>query len=191
MAVALAAAAVSGPIAVSLAQADDPPPAPPTSTEPVAATAAQKAAFGVLDRAASVADTANGLVTQLADEAQRGFAPDDARVVGSTGTGPIWLVPANGALCLALQDTGDDSLGASCEPSEAVVTRGITVGDGSLVYGLVPDGVTSVAVTDATSATTTVNIDAGSSIYTLDTGDVTVEVDGPGGLKAFDVAGGG
>lgn len=190
VAVAFAAAAVGGPIAVNLAQADDPPPAPPTSSEPVAATPAQKAAFSVLAGAASTADTDNDLVTALADEAHRGFAPDDARVVGSTGTGPIWLVPANGALCLALQDTSDGSLGASCEPSDAVITRGITVGDGSTVYGLVPDGVTSVAVTDDNNSTTTIDLGSGSSVYTLDTGDVTVAVDGPSGLKSFDVADG-
>lgn len=182
---------VGGSQIITLAQADDPPPAPPTSTEAVPATQAQKTAFAVLGQAPSTADTANDLVTQLADQAQRGFAPDDARVVGSTATGPIWLVPANGALCLALEDTSDGSLGASCEPSGTVITRGITVGDGTTVYGLVPDGVTTVDVTDGTSATTTVGIASGSSMYTLDTGDVTVALDGPGGWKSFAVAQGG
>ena len=191
LAAALAIAAVGGPAIITMAQADDPPPAPPTSTEPVAATAEQKAAFAVLDRSANTADTSNSRVTRLADAAQRGFAPDDARVVGSTGDGPIWLVPANGALCLALEDTGDDSLGASCEPSEAVVTRGITVGDGTTLYGLVPDGVTAVAVTDANNATTTVALSPGSSVYTLGTGDVTVAVDGPNGPASFEATSGG
>jgi hypothetical protein len=190
MAAALAIAALGGPALVTLAEADDPPPAPPTSTDPVPATHAQKTAFAVLDRAPNTADTDNDLVTQLAGEAQRGFAPDDARVVGSTGDGPIWLVPANGALCLALQDTGDGSLGASCEPSEMVVTRGITVGDQATVYGLVPDGVTSIDVTDAGSTTTPVDLDPGDSVYRLDTGAVTVTVDGPNGMASFDVAGG-
>ena len=78
---------------------------------------------------------------QLADAAQRGFAPATPASSARPRAGPIWLVPANGALCLALEDTSDGSLGASCEPSEAVVTRGVTVGDGSTVYGLAPDGV--------------------------------------------------
>jgi hypothetical protein len=190
LATALAIAAVGGPALVTLAQADDPPAAPPTSTDPIAATHAQKTAFAVLDQAPSTADTENGLVTRLADQAQRGFAPDDARVVGSTAAGPIWLVPANGALCLALQDTGDDSLGASCEPSEDAIDRGITVGDGSTVYGLVPDGVASVDVIDDNSTTTTVDLVPGDSVYRLDTGHVTVTVDGPNGLTPFDVVGG-
>jgi hypothetical protein len=181
---------VGGSQIVTLAQADDPPSAPPTSTEPIPATHPQKTAFAVLDRAPTTADTENDLVTRLANEAQRGFAPDDARVVGSTAAGPIWLVPANGALCLALQDTGDDSLGASCEPSEVVITRGITVGDQATVYGLAPDGVTSVDVTDDGSTTTTVGLVAGNSIYRLDTGHVTVTVDGPNSMTSFDVAGG-
>jgi hypothetical protein len=175
---------------LTLAQADDPPPAPPTTTEPVPATHAQKTAFAVLRRAAGTADTENELVTQLADAAQRGFAPDDARVVGSTVAGPIWLVPANGALCLALQDTGDGSLGASCEPSEDVVTRGVTVGDGGTVYGLAPDGVTSVDVIDDGNTTTTVDLAPGDSVYRLNTGPVTVTVDGPNGMTSFDVVGG-
>jgi hypothetical protein len=116
---------------------------------------------------------------------------DGARVVGATGAGPIWLVPANGALCMALEDTDGASAGASCEPSGAVVARGITVGDGSHVYGLVPDGVTSVEVTDDADATTTIDLDPGSSVYTLGTGHVTVAVDGPDGLTSFDVDGGG
>ena len=190
MAAALAIAALGGPALVTLAQADDPPPAPPTSTEPVPATHAQKTAFAVLDRAPSTADTENELVVQLADQAQRGFAPDDARVVGSTADGPIWLVPANGALCLALQDTGDGSLGASCEPSEDVITRGITVGDQATVYGLVPDGVTSVDVIDSGNTTTPVDLDPGDSVYRLNTGNVTVTIDGPSGMASFDVAGG-
>jgi hypothetical protein len=190
MAAALTLAALGGPALVTLAQADDPSAAPPTSTTPVPATHAQKTAFAVLDRAASTADTANDLVTALADEAERGFAPEDARVVGSTSDGPIWLVPANGALCLALEDTGDGSLGATCEPSEAVITRGITVGDQATVYGLVPDGVTSVDVTDSASTTRAVDLDPGDSVYRLNTGNVTVTVDGPGGMTSFDVAGG-
>jgi hypothetical protein len=195
MAAALAIAAVGGvggSQIMTLAQADDPPPpAPPTSTEPVPATAAQKTAFAVLDRGANTADTENELVTQLSDEGQRGFAPDDARVVGSTDAGPIWLIPANGALCLALENTSDASLGASCEPSDNVIARGITVGDGTTVYGLAPDGVTSVDVTDDNNDTTTVDLDPGSSVYTLTTGHVTVAVDGPSGLASFDVAGSG
>jgi hypothetical protein len=190
MAAALALAALGGPAIVTLAQADDPPAAPPTSTTPVPATHPQKTAFAVLDRVASTADTANGLVTALADRAQRGFAPQDARVVGSTSDGPIWLVPANGALCLALEDTVDGSLGASCEPSETVITRGITVGDQTTVYGLVPDGVTSVDVTDGGNTTTTVDLVPGDSVYRLDTGHVTATVDGPHGMASFDVAGG-
>jgi hypothetical protein len=193
MTAALAIAALGGASGVqffALAQADDPPAAPPTSTGAVPATHAQKTAFAVLDHAPSTADTENDLVTALADEAQRGFAPDDARVVGSAGAGPIWLVPANGALCLALEDTSDGSLGASCEPSEDVITRGVTVGDGSTVYGLVPDGVTSIDVIDDGNTTTTVDLDPGDGVYRLNTGHVTVTVDGPNGLTAFDVVGG-
>jgi hypothetical protein len=188
---ALAIAAVGGPVAVTLAQADDPPPpAPPTSTVPVAATSEQKDAFAVLDRSPNAADEANGLIVQLAAAASRGFDADGARVVGATATGPIWLVPANGALCLALQDTADGSAGAACEPSASVIARGITVGDGTHVYGLVPDGVASVDVTDDGNHTTTVDLDPGSSVYTLGTGHVTVAVDGPAGPTSFDVDGG-
>jgi hypothetical protein len=188
----LVAAAACGPLAVTIAQADDDPsPAPATSTEPVPATQDQKDAFAVLDRSATPADEENDLVTDLADSAQRGLDADGARVVGATDAGPIWLVPANGALCLALEDTTDSSIGTSCEPSDTVIARGITVGDGSHVYGLVPDGVSTVDVTDDNEDTTVVTLDAGSSVYTLDNGHYTVEVDGPDGLTPFDVVGAG
>jgi hypothetical protein len=189
MAVAFAAAAIGGPAVVTLAQADDPPPvAPPTSTEPVPATEEQQTAFAILARTATGPDQANGRITQLADDAQRGLDADGARVVGATDAGPIWLVPANGALCLALEDTDDESVGTACEPSETVIARGITIGDGSTVYGLVPDGVTSVDVTDDQDDTTTVPL-TGSSVYTLGTDHVTVTVDGPDDPTTFDVDG--
>jgi hypothetical protein len=186
------AAAASGPLAVTIARADDDPsPAPATSTEPVPATQDQKDAFSVLDRTANSADEENGLITDLADSAQRGLDADGARVVGETDAGPIWLLPANGALCLALEDTTDGSVGTSCEPSDTVIARGITVGDGTDVYGLVPDGVTSIDVTDDNEDTTPVTLDEGSSVYTLDAGHYTVDVDGPGGPTTFDVFGAG
>ncbi|MCW2994824.1 MAG: hypothetical protein JWQ18_2319 [Conexibacter sp.] len=192
MVAALAVAAIGGPVAVTMAQADDPPPAaPPTSTVPVAATADQKEAFAILAASPTSADEQNDRIARLADAAQRGLDAEGARVVGSTDAGPIWLVPANGALCLALEDTGDDSVGTSCEPSEDVIARGITVGDGSHVYGLVPDGVTSIDVTDDEDVTTTHALDSGSSVYTLGDGHVTVGLDGPDGPQSFDVEGGG
>jgi hypothetical protein len=190
MAVAFAAAAIGGPVVVTLAQADDPPPvAPPTSTDPVPATEDQQTAFAVLARTATGPDEENGQITQLADTAQRGLDAAGARVVGATDAGPIWLVPANGALCLALEDTDDESVGTTCEPSENVIARGITIGDGSTVYGLVPDGVTSVDVTDDEEHTTALPLATGSSVYTLGTDHVTVTVDGPEGLTSFDVDG--
>ena len=61
-----------------------------------------------------------------------------------------------------------------------------TVGDGATVYGLAPDGVGTVAVTDDTAITTTVTVGSG-GIYTLGNGHETIAVDGPDGPASLDV----
>src|SRR5262245_55809950 len=99
---AIAALGTGGGIAFGLSQAggDDPPPLwqPAPSTVAVPATEELRAAFSVLTApqrgAGQTADRT--LVTGYAANAGVGMDPDGARVVGTTGDGPIWLIPVNG-----------------------------------------------------------------------------------------------
>jgi hypothetical protein len=186
----IAAAALGAGAAIGLTQAggDDPPALwqPATTGAAVPATADQKDAYAVLASTQRTEDVDNHNVETLATRSGVGMDADGARVIGATGAGPIWLIPANGGLCLGLEDTADTSIGASCEPSGDVLARGMTVGDGAQIYGVVPDGVSTVAVTPDGGTTGAVTVGAG-GVYTLPDGPATVAVDGPGGLTEFGV----
>jgi hypothetical protein len=193
LAAALAATAALGAGAgIGLAQAggDDPPPAwsPSTTDAAVPATAEQKEAYSVLATARRSEDTANGQLVTLAARAGVGFDATGARVVGSTAAGPVWLVPVNGGLCLALEDTPARGIGAACESTDDVIARGTTIGDGTTIYGIVPDGVSAVTVTPAGGVTSSVPVTPG-GIYTLPFKSATIGVDGSAGHTDFHVLG--
>lgn len=193
VAAAMAAAALGVGAGLGLAQAggDDPPPPwePTVTNAAVPATTAQKHAYAVLASTQRTEDLANGSVQTLAERSGVGMDADGARVVGATGAGPVWLIPVNGGLCLGLQDDADTSIGAACEPSGAVIARGMTVGDGTAIYGVAPDGVTTVAVTPQDGAVSTTTSVATGGVYTLPDESATVAVDGSGGLTEFGVQG--
>lgn len=195
-----AAAALSGPAAVAVAQTVSGPDTPrfdvpQASDVPVPATAAAKAAFSVLARPASADDADNALVARIASQAGIGIDADGARVVGSEDSGRVWLIPANGALCLGLEDTATDSVGIACTLEDEALDEGVTIGDGTQVYGLAPDEVTAIHAAPADGSQTAARGDAslgrGGEIYTLDAGDNTVTLDTPDGSRSFNANGGG
>lgn len=187
---AIAALGTGAGLGIAQAGGDDPPPAwaPTTTDTAVPATADQKEAYSVLAGAARTEDAANTQVELLAGRSNVGFDADGARVVGSTPAGPIWLIPANGGLCLGLENTTDGSLGAACEASSDVIARGTTVGDGTAIYGIVPDGTTTVTVTPTGGTSTAVPVGTGGT-YTLPFASATVAVDAPAGHTEFHVLG--
>ena len=107
---------------------------PRPATTPVPATAAAKAAFAVLARPASADDADNALVARIASQSDIGVDADGrARRRERRPSGRVWLIPANGALCLGLEDTATDSLGISCTLEDAALHDGVTIGDGTQV----------------------------------------------------------
>lgn len=192
-AVLAATAALGAGASIGLAQAggDDPPPAwsPATTDAAVPATPGQKEAYAVLATAQRPQDLANVQVATLAARSDVGFDATGARVVGATTAGPIWLIPVNGGLCLGLEDTAGTAVGAACEGTQDVIARGTTIGDGSTIYGIAPDGVTQVTVTPSGSGVTTAVAVTPGGTYTLPFASATVGVDGPEGHTDFDVLG--
>jgi hypothetical protein len=197
-----AAAALSGPAAVAVAQTVSGPDTPrfdvpQASTDPVPATAAAKAAFSVLARAASTDDADNTLVARIAAQSEIGIDAAGSRVVGSVASGRVWLMPANGALCLGLEDTAGDSIGIACTLEDAALDDGVTIGDGTQVLGLAPDAVTAIHATPADAPQKSAATSGGGSlghggeVYTLDSGHNTVTLDAPDGSRSFDANGGG
>jgi len=192
--VVVAALGTGAGVGLGLGQAggDDPAPLwrPPVTNAAVPATEAQKTAFSVLatSHLSFGLDADRTVLERYATDSGIGVDTDGARVVGATGDGPVWLVPVNGGLCLALEETAATALGSACEPSGNVVARGTTIGDGTHIYGVAPDGVETVTVTPSGGATAAVPVTEG-GVYTLPSEDATVGVEGPNGLTEFDVSG--
>ncbi|WP_445149077.1 hypothetical protein [Baekduia sp. Peel2402] len=189
MMAATAVLGVGAGVGLAIAGDDAPETWQPQRTEAaVPATAEQKAAFATLGAEPGAEDPDRGLVRQLAERSQIGLDADGARVVGETATGPVWLAPANGGVCIAIENTGDGSIGTACEGSDDVVARGTTVGDGTHIYGVAPDGVDAVTVTPGDGPPQSVTVSE-QGLYVLPSQDATVALDGPSGTVSFTVAG--
>jgi hypothetical protein len=193
-AVVVAALGTGAGVGLGLGQAggDDPAPLwrPPVTDVAVPATEAQKTAFSILATSPRplVGDADRMLLERLATDAGIGVDVEGSRVVGATGDGPVWLVPVNGGLCLALEETAATAIGSACEPSGDVIARGTTIGNGTHIYGVAPDGVDAVTVTPSGEATSAVTVTEG-GVYTLPSEDATVGVEGLNGVTEFDVSG--
>jgi hypothetical protein len=72
-----------------------------------------------------------------------------ARMIATRDGYGIWLMPGNGFVCIGLRRAGDKGMGQSCNTDDAARAGALSVGDGTNVFGIVPDGVRSVTVTDA------------------------------------------
>jgi hypothetical protein len=170
----------------------DEPPAPwPTARTEVPAPAgtAQEAAFAALRAAPGTSDPDRAPLRVLAQRSRIGLDADGARVVGATARGPVWLAPAAGGLCLAIEDEADGTVGTACEREKDVIARGTTVGDGSAIYGVAPDGVDVVTVTPAGDGAPREVAVSEDGFYVLPSADATVALDGPDGPVSFTVAG--
>jgi hypothetical protein len=76
-----------------------------------------------------------------------GLQTSAARILAHVDGKRLWLVPGNGYACLALQ-ARDESGPLSCA-TEAVARRdGISANEGDAIYGILPDGVDQIEVTD-------------------------------------------
>lgn len=188
----LAATAVLGVgagVGLAIAGNDTPETWQPQRTDAaVPATPEQKAAFATLGAEPGAGDADRALIRQLAERSRIGLDADGARVVGETATGPVWLAPANGGVCVAIEDTGGGSIGTACEGNGDVVDRGTTIGDGTHIYGVAPDGVDAVTVTPGDGPPQSVAVSE-HGLYVLPSQDATVALDGPSGPVSFAVAG--
>lgn len=121
--------------------------------------------FAVLRRASSV-DMSPGLRSRLGAESfwTRKFAPnaDLARLLSSPGLRPqVWLVPADGALCLYVIFSSDDG-GSTCQTDPDALAGHLNLirrsGAEQSVVGVAPDGVTRAVVRDENDLETAVPI---------------------------------
>ncbi|MCW2985690.1 MAG: hypothetical protein JWR63_3260, partial [Conexibacter sp.] len=117
-----------------------PLPHPPTSL---------LAAYGRLRQDPTSEDRDNAAVRAYAAKARTfGLDAGAARVLTHRDGKRLWLIPGNGFVCLGLQTLGTPELGATCNTEAAALREGLQNGDGEAIYGVLPDGIDRIEVTD-------------------------------------------
>lgn len=92
----------------------------------------------------------DGVAREMGDHALFGVNPDLSRRATGNATNSVYVVPANGHVCLSV--TINEGARLSCTPSGRIaagIVGGGTIGISDeliAVYGIVPDGVDSVTV---------------------------------------------
>lgn len=76
-----------------------------------------------------------------------GLDPGAARMLARVDGKRLWLVPGNGYACLALQER-DGLITAGCATEAVALRDGIQANDNDGIYGVLPDGVDQIEVTD-------------------------------------------
>jgi hypothetical protein len=76
-----------------------------------------------------------------------GLDPRAARTLARIDGKRLWLVPGNGYACLALQEP-DGLITAGCATEAVALRDGIQANDNDGIYGVLPDGVNQIEVTD-------------------------------------------
>ncbi|WP_445149073.1 hypothetical protein [Baekduia sp. Peel2402] len=76
-----------------------------------------------------------------------GLDPSAARVLTRIDGNRLWLVPGNGFTCLAVEEpTG--GVNGGCDTEAVVLRDGVRVNNGTSIYGVLPDGIDKIEVTD-------------------------------------------
>jgi hypothetical protein len=106
-------------------------------------------AYARLARPATADDRDAATVRRFSAQAQRfGLAPGQARVMATRDGHRVWLMPGNGFLCIGVQAAGDGHMSTGCASEAKALRDGLNVSDTDNVYGLLPDGVHQIEVTD-------------------------------------------
>jgi hypothetical protein len=78
-----------------------------------------------------------------------GLDPSAARVLAQIDGNRLWLVPGNGFACLAVEEPRPQGgVALSCDTEAVVLRDGLRANDGKTIYGVLPDGIDKIEVTD-------------------------------------------
>ena len=107
------------------------------------------AAFSRLSGAATASDRDDDAVARWARHSTHfGADAEAARVLATIDGKRLWLIPGNGYVCLGVQPVGANELSAGCNTQAVALRDGVNVNDGDAIYGVLPDGVKEIEVTD-------------------------------------------
>jgi hypothetical protein len=106
-------------------------------------------AYARLARPATAEDRDDAAVRGFSAHARQfGLAPGQARVMATRDGHRVWLMPGNGFLCMGVQAVGDEHMSTGCASEAEALKDGLNVSNTDNVYGLLPDGVHQIEVTD-------------------------------------------
>jgi hypothetical protein len=106
-------------------------------------------AYSRLRRPATSEDRDNAVIRRSAAHARQfGLAARQARVMATVTGQRVWLIPGNGFLCIGVQAIGDDGMVMGCETRAVALNYGASAFNTENIYGLLPDGVRLIDVTD-------------------------------------------
>jgi hypothetical protein len=106
-------------------------------------------AWSRLSQPPNAADRDNALIVGWAEHARRfGANGHTARVMATIDGKRIWLIPGNGFVCIAVETLGARELTATCDEEAVALHDGVYVTESDTVYGLLPDGIHQIDVTD-------------------------------------------
>jgi hypothetical protein len=106
-------------------------------------------AYARLRRPATRNDRDNRVVRRSAEYARRfGLSARQARVMATIDGQRVWLVPGNGFVCIGVQAIGNDLMDMGCETEAVGLKYGISTTNTESIYGLLPDGIRQIEVTD-------------------------------------------
>lgn len=122
--------------------------------------------YARLRRPATRADRDNAVVRHSAAQARQfGLSARQARVMATVDGQRVWLIPGNGFLCIGVQAVGDDLMDLGCERQAVALSSGASVFNTENIYGLLPDGVRQIEVTDDTGFRHVVSVN--DNVYVL------------------------
>jgi hypothetical protein len=111
--------------------------------------AALSDAYARLGEPATAEDRDNAVVREaVAHARQFGLSTDQARVMAAVNGQRVWLLPGNGFLCIGVQAIGNDLMDTGCETQATALKYGLSISNTENIYGLLPDGVRQIEVTD-------------------------------------------
>jgi hypothetical protein len=108
-------------------------------------------AYARLSRPTTPGDRDNAVVRKGAAHARRfGLSARQARVLATVDGQRVWLIPGNGYVCIGVQAVGNDLMDLGCETQAIALRDGLSVFNSENIYGLLPDGIRQIEVTDDT-----------------------------------------
>lgn len=137
----------------------------PRSARPIVPRALSDA-YTRLRRPATRADRDNAVVRRGALHARQfGLSARQARVLATVDGQRVWLIPGNDFLCIGVQAIGNDLMDLGCETQTVALRYGASVFNTENIFGLLPDGVRQIEVTDDTGFRHVVSVN--DNVYVL------------------------